>query len=59
MAKGYKTGGREKGTPNKLTHEIRETLIVILEQEMKQLPALMESMQPEKRYCFNIQILLQ
>jgi len=26
MAKGYKTGGRSKGTPNKITSLVRETL---------------------------------
>ena len=31
MAKGLKTGGREKGTPNKLTTAIRETLIDVLQ----------------------------
>ena len=30
MAKGLKTGGRTKGTPNKLTNSIRETLTEVL-----------------------------
>ena len=30
MAKGIKTGGRTKGTPNKLTNSIRETLAEVL-----------------------------
>ena len=30
MAKGLKTGGRTKGTPNKLTNSIRETLADVL-----------------------------
>jgi hypothetical protein len=30
MAKGLKTGGRTKGTPNKLTNSIRETLAEVL-----------------------------
>ena len=30
MAKGLKTGGREKGTLNKLTVSIRETLVEVL-----------------------------
>ena len=30
MAKGIKTGGREKGTLNKLTLSIRETLVEVL-----------------------------
>ena len=32
MAKGLKTGGREKGTPNRTTREAREMLLGILEQ---------------------------
>jgi len=31
MAKGLKTGGREKGTPNRLTTAIRETLVDVLQ----------------------------
>ena len=27
MAKGYKTGGRRKGTPNKLTSDLREMIL--------------------------------
>ena len=27
MAKGYKTGGRRKGTPNKLTRDLREMIL--------------------------------
>jgi hypothetical protein len=31
MAKGVKTGGRQKGTPNKATREFRETVRQLLE----------------------------
>lgn len=31
MAKGFKTGGRKPGTPNKVTAEVRETLRVVSE----------------------------
>jgi hypothetical protein len=27
MAKGYKTGGRRKGTPNKFTRDLREMIL--------------------------------
>lgn len=30
MAKGIKTGGRKKGTPNKITNSIRKTLAEVL-----------------------------
>lgn len=49
MAKGIKTGGRESGTPNKLTFDMREALKTILEKEIKILPQLLEKMNPEKR----------
>jgi hypothetical protein len=32
MAKGYKTGGRQKGTPNKVSLKTREQLWVYLDQ---------------------------
>jgi hypothetical protein len=31
MAKGYKTGGRQPGSPNKVTREFRETVRLLLE----------------------------
>lgn len=49
MAKGIKTGGRESGTPNKLTTDMRTALQDILENEIKILPQLLEKMKPEKR----------
>jgi hypothetical protein len=27
MAKGQKTGGRAKGTPNKITHDVRQNIL--------------------------------
>ena len=35
MAKGYKSGGRKKGTPNKLTKEIRTVLKDIIYYEIE------------------------
>jgi len=37
MAKGEKTGGREAGTPNRLTKELRAALKNILHQEIENL----------------------
>jgi vacuolar-type H+-ATPase subunit E/Vma4 len=37
MAIGIKTGGREKGTPNKLTKELRENLKNIIDNELNNL----------------------
>jgi hypothetical protein len=49
MAKGIKTGGRESGTPNKLTTDMRAALQTILESEIEILPQLLEKMKPDKR----------
>ncbi|GAP69927.1 hypothetical protein BA6E_121380 [Bacteroidales bacterium 6E] len=38
MAKGIKTGGREAGTPNRLTSELRSVLKEIIYDEMQRLP---------------------
>lgn len=41
MARGYKTGGRKKGTPNKATTEVKNALISAFD-EMGGVPALVE-----------------
>jgi len=46
---GRKYGGRVRGTPNKLTANMREALKTILEGEIKLLPQLLNEMKPEKR----------
>ena len=35
--KGYKTGGRQKGTPNKITSEIRDRISVLVSGTMQAL----------------------
>ena len=57
MANGQKTGGREKGTPNKITKELRDTIKEVLESEFKILPKLLESLEPEKRLSLIIKLL--
>jgi hypothetical protein len=49
MAKGIKTGGRQKGTPNRTTKETREALKQIIDDELESLPKLMEAMKPYQR----------
>ena len=49
MARGYKTGGRQKGTPKKTVSEIREYLRDIIEGELEALPQALKKMEPEKR----------
>ena len=57
MAKGYKTGGRSKDTPNKLTKEIRDSLILILNDEIEKLPLLINEL-PTKDRVFLLAKLL-
>jgi len=45
MAKGIKTGGREQGTPNKLTKELRSILKNILAKEMETIPVNLEKLE--------------
>jgi len=49
MAKGKKTGGREPGTPNLLTKEMRAILKNIIAKELELLPETLEKLEPEKR----------
>ena len=50
MAQGIKTGGREKGTPNKLTIAIRETLAEVLQDYTQEtLTQDLDSLSPEQR----------
>ncbi len=49
MAKGFKTGGRKKGTPNKLTREVRESLSAIIDNELEQLPEWLEQLDTKDR----------
>ena len=53
MAKGLKTGGREKGTPNRTTREAREMLLSILEDyQENQLYEDLEAVKSEARLKF-------
>lgn len=49
MATGNKTGGRQKGTPNKLTYQTRQILVNALANEFEQLPELLEKLEPAQR----------
>ena len=42
MAKGRKTGGRQKGTPNKLTSEGRAVLLALVEKRIPDLDSMIE-----------------
>ena len=49
MAKGIKTGGRQKGTPNRLTFEARQILLNVLTEEYENLGDLFEALEPVQR----------
>lgn len=44
-----KTGGRVKGSPNKLTCHTREALRQVLAQELDKLPEMLDSLPPAQR----------
>ena len=46
---GKKYGGRQKGTPNKLTKQARESLTAIIEGELQQLPDRLKSLEAKDR----------
>jgi hypothetical protein len=52
-----KTGGRTKGTPNKLTKEIRQTLKNALADQMEEIPKLLSELPNEKRLEFLIKVM--
>jgi hypothetical protein len=57
MAKGIKTGGREQGTPNKLTKELRSILKNILAKEMETIPDNLEKLEPKDRLEMTIKLI--
>ncbi len=54
---GRKFGGREKGTPNKLTKELRGVLKNLLHYELENLPHQLEKLQPKERIELIIKLL--
>lgn len=57
MAHGNKTGGREKGTPNRTTKEMRELLQGVSKQYAEtQLQADLDAVSPEMRLRFFIEL---
>ena len=47
--KSEKTGGRQKGTPNKLTFQTRQILVNVLNAELCNLPELLTQLTPSER----------
>ena len=57
MANGQKTGGRQAGTPNKLTKELRAVLKNLLHDELSKLPEHFETLQPKERVELLVKLL--
>jgi hypothetical protein len=57
MAKGIKTGGRQAGTPNKLTKEIRAILKDFLYNELELLPDHINGLEAKERLEIIIKLL--
>jgi hypothetical protein len=57
MAKGIKTGGRQAGTPNRLTKELRTALKNVLHNELMMLPSMLEKLEPKERLELVVKLL--
>lgn len=57
MAIGVKTGGRKKGSPNKVTKDLRELLKGLLDNEMENMQDHLEKMEPKERLDFIVKVL--
>ena len=49
MASGVKTGGRQAGTPNKLTFQTRQLLVNVLAEEFVDLPNTLSKLTPAEK----------
>ena len=57
MAKGKKTGGRKKGTPNTVTKEVRELIKGVLEGELENIEETLAQAEPKDRLQFIAKLL--
>ena len=57
MAYGQKTGGREKGTTNKITKEIKDVLKAVIDPEIENLQKLLNKLEPIDRINIIIKLL--
>ena len=55
--KGFKTGGRQKGTTNKITKDLRATLSNLIENELKGLETRLKGLEDKKRIELLIKLL--
>lgn len=57
MAKGSKTGGRQKGTPNKVSGTVKEMINQAISNELQNLPKLLTQLEPKDKAEFIIKVL--
>lgn len=57
MAKGVKTGGRQKGTSNKLTGTVKEMITQFVTDELQYLPTLLNRLEPKEKAEYIIKLL--
>lgn len=57
MATGRKTGGRQKGTPNRVTKELRSLLKDILYNELESIEGRLEELTPKERIEILIKLM--
>lgn len=56
MAKGIKTGGRTKGTPNIITAEIREKFTLLVDNNLNRLQDDIDTLEPRDRLKMIIEL---
>jgi len=57
MAKGIKTGGRQKGTSNKLSGTVKEMITQFVTNEIQHLPALLNQLESKEKAEYIIKLL--
>lgn len=57
MAKGQKTGGRQKGTPNRLSGTVKEMIRQLLQDELQKMPSVLNQLPPKERVESIIKLL--
>lgn len=57
MAKGLKTGGRQKGTSNKLSGSVKEMITQFVTDELQHLPTLLNKLDSKEKAEFIIKLL--
>jgi len=54
---GKKFGGREQGTPNKITKSLKEALKAILEKEINEIPEYLQHLEPKEKLEIIIKLM--